>query len=142
MQPRWLPAMRAGIGISVLVLASAALALAWPWGDREYLLAAVWIVYGAFLIWASRRERSGTRLEPDAIVVTSGRRVDRLGHDDILDLRTDRPGEQAWRVQAVLRDGRLLTLLGVPPAELERLRRWHIGGAPRQDNSRQPPYGA
>ena len=31
-------------------------------------------------------------------------------------------------LSAVLADGSLVTLLGVPPSELERLRRWHTGG--------------
>lgn len=127
MQPRWLPALRAGIGGAVMASAVLALVLAWPWRAIEVVLAALWLLYGAFLVWASRRERSGTRLEPDAVVVTSGRDVLRLTRDDILDLRTDLPGERAWRVQAVRRDGRVVTLLAVPPSELGRFRRWHVG---------------
>lgn len=104
-----------------------------------------------FLVWASRRERSGTRLEDDAIVVTSGKEVSRLGRADILDLRTDQPGRRAWRVQAVRRDGQLITLLAVPPEELERLRRWHVAPpdlgqspdperpAPKRPGPPQPP---
>ncbi|OLT40175.1 hypothetical protein BJF86_05025 [Serinicoccus sp. CNJ-927] len=127
MQPRWLPTMRAAIGVAVVLSAVAALALAWPWRVVEVVLALLWLGYGVFLVWASRRERSGTRLEQDALVVTAGREVERLTRADILDLRTDQPGERAWRVQAVHRDGRLITLLAVPPGELDRLRRWHVG---------------
>ncbi len=129
MQPRWLPTLRAAIGGAVIVSAVTALALAYPWRGLEVALVALWGGYGAFLVWASRRERSGTRLEDDAVVVvTSGGRTTRLTRADILDLRTDQPGRRAWRVQAVRRDGRLITLLAVPPAELERLRAWHVGG--------------
>ena len=128
MQPRWLPTLRAGIGVAVLVSAVVALVLAHPWRVLEVVMVAVWAGYGAFLVWASRRERSGTRLEDDAVVVTSGRQTTRLTRADILDLRTDQPGEHAWRLQAVRRDGQLVTLLGVPPSELDRLRRWHVGG--------------
>ncbi|WP_165368450.1 hypothetical protein [Serinicoccus sediminis] len=128
MQPRWLPTLRAGIGVAVLVSAVVALVLAHPWRVLEVVMVAVWAGYGAFLVWASRRERSGTRLEDDAVVVTSGRQTTRLTRADILDLRTDQPGQHAWRLQAVRRDGRLVTLLGVPPSELDRLRRWHVGG--------------
>lgn len=130
MQPRWLPAFRAGLGVAVILSALAALGLLVvqrPWRPGGLVLVAVWCGYGVFLVWASRRERSGTRLEQDQIVVTSGRQVHHLGRHDILDLRHDRPVEP-WRVQAVLRDGTLLTLLAVPPEELERLRRWHVGG--------------
>ena len=128
MQPRWLPTLRAGIGVAVLVSAVVALVLAHPWRVLEVVMVAVWAGYGAFLVWASRRERSGTRLEDDAVVVTSGRQTTRLTRADILDLRTDQPGQHAWQLQAVRRDGRLVTLLGVPPSELDRLRRWHVGG--------------
>lgn len=127
MQPRWLPAFRASIGVAVIVSALAALAATWPWQAPELVLVPLWLGYGAFLVWASRRERSGTRLEDDAIVVTSGRQVHRLTRDDILDLRHDQPAPRAWRVQAVLSDGRVLTLLAVPTDQLERLRRWHLG---------------
>lgn len=126
MQPRWLPTLRAGIGVAVILSAIGALVVAWPWRPLEVGLTSLWAGYGAFLVWASRRERSGTRLEEDAIVLTSGAQVTRLTRDDILDLRTDLPGRHAWRVQAVARDGRLITLLAVPPAELELLRRWHV----------------
>ena len=125
MQPRWLPALRAALGVAIVLSAIAALALAWPWRVIEVVLGALWCGYGVFLVWASRRERSGTRLEDDAIVVTSGSEVTRLTRADILDLRTDQPGERAWRVQAIDSRGRLVTLLAVPPEELERLRRWH-----------------
>ena len=128
MQPRWLPMLRAGIGIAVVVSAVVALVLAHPWRVLEVVMVAVWAGYGAFLVWASRRERSGTRLEDDAVVVTSGRQTTRLTRADILDLRPDQPGQHAWRLQAVRRDGQLVTLLGVPPSELDRLRRWHVGG--------------
>lgn len=128
MQPRWLPAFRAGLGVAVILSALAALVVLIvrerPGG---LVLVAAWCGYGVFLVWASRRERSGTRLEQDEIVVTSGREVHHLRREDILDLRHDRPADP-WRVQAVLRDGTLLTLLAVPPEELERLRRWHLGG--------------
>ncbi|KUG56750.1 hypothetical protein AVL62_11420 [Serinicoccus chungangensis] len=127
-QPRWLPTLRAAIGGAVIVSAVTALALAYPWRGLEIALVGLWGGYGAFLVWASRRERSGTRLEDDAVVVTSGGRTTRLTRADILDLRTDQPGRRAWRVQAVRRDGRVITLLAVPPAELERLRAWHVGG--------------
>ncbi len=130
MQPRWLPILRAGIGVAVVLSAVVALVLAWPWRVIEVFLGLVWLGYGAFLVWASRRERSGTRLEDDAVVITSGRDVQRLTRADILDLRTDQPGGRAWRVQAVRRDGRVVTLLAVPPEELERLRRWHVGARP------------
>lgn len=126
MQPRWLPAFRAGIGVAVLVAALAALAFAYPWRPAELIVVPAWCGYGVFLIWASRRERSGTRLEDDVVVVTSGRQVHRLTRADILDLRHDQPEPHAWRVQAVLRDGQVLTLLAVPPSELGRLRRWHL----------------
>lgn len=128
MQPRWLPTFRAGLGVAVIgsaLVVLAALALVGPWRPGALPLVAAWCGYGVFLVWASRRERSGTRLEADRIVVTSGTEVDRLERQDILDLRHDQPPPHAWRVQAVLRDGRLLTLLAVPPGELERLRRWH-----------------
>ncbi|ANS80114.1 hypothetical protein SGUI_2718 [Serinicoccus hydrothermalis] len=127
MQPRWLPTLRASIGIAVILSAVLALALTWPWRVVEVLLALLWLGYGVFLVWASRREHSGTRLEQDALLVTSGKEVERLTRADILDLRTDQPGRRAWRVQAVHRDGRRVTLLGVPPGELDRLRRWHVG---------------
>lgn len=42
-------------------------------------------------------------------------------------LRAD-PPDGPWRLEAVLRDGQVVTLLGVPPAELERLRGWHVAG--------------
>lgn len=128
MQPRWLPTFRAGLGVAVILsalVALAALSVVGPWRPGALPLVAAWCGYGVFLVWASRRERSGTRLEADRIVVTSGTQVDHLGRQDILDLRHDQPPPHAWRVQAVLRDGRLLTLLAVPPEELERLRRWH-----------------
>lgn len=127
MQPRWLPTLRAGIGVAVLLTLAVMLVLTWPWRLGEVLMALVWVAFGVFLIWASRREHSGTRLEAEAIVVTTGRRPRQLTRDDILDLRTDGPPERSWRVQAVLRDGEVVTLLGVPPGELGRLRRWHVG---------------
>lgn len=130
MQPRWLPTLRASIGVAVVLSAIAALAVSYPWRVLEVLLVTLWAGYGVFLVWASRREHSGTRLEEDAIVITSGADVSRLTRADILDLRTDQPGERAWRVQAVRRDGRLITLLGVPPGELDRLRRWHVSAPP------------
>lgn len=126
MQPRWLPALRASLGVAIVLSAIAALALAWPWRPIEVVLGALWLGYGVFLVWASRREHSGTRLEDDAIVVTSGKDVTRLTRADILDLRTDQPGEHAWRVQAVRSDGRVITLLAVPPRELARLQAWHV----------------
>lgn len=128
MQPRWLPTLRAGLGIAVMLSALVALVLARPWQAGELILVLVWLGYGVFLVWASRRERSGTRLEQDELVVTSGKKVYRLTRADILDLRHDQPAPHAWRVQAVLRDGELLTLLAVPPEELERLRAWHVSG--------------
>lgn len=130
MQPRWLPTLRAGIGVAVVMSAVGALVVARPWRPLELWLALMWASYGFFLIWASRRERSGTKLEPDAIVLTVGKQVTRLTRSDILDLRTDQPGRHAWRVQAVGRDGRIITLLAVPPSELEHLRRWHVGARP------------
>lgn len=126
MQPPWLPALRASIGAAVILSAVAALVLSWPWRSWALLIVPAWMLLGVFLVWASRFERSGTRLEPDAITVVEGRRPRRLERADILDLRPDAPHE-AWRVQAVLRDGEVVTLLGVPPTELERLRRWHLG---------------
>lgn len=126
MQPSWLPRLRAGIGVLVVLSAVAALAVAWPWDSWALLAAPAWLLLGLFLVWASRFEHSGTRLEPDAITVVEGRRPRRLERVDILDLRPD-PPEGAWRLQAVLRDGSSVTLLGVPPGELERLRRWHSG---------------
>lgn len=130
MQPRWVPALRAAIGAFLVLAALAALAIAWPW-DGIDLAMLLWLGLGLFLIWASRAERSGTRLSDDAITVTSGRRVSALTRGDILDLRHDDPANP-WRVQAVLRDGRTVTLLGVPPAELERLRAWHLGRPTRE----------
>lgn len=124
MQPRWVPALRAGIGGVVSVCAIAALALVWPWDGADLLLT-LWLGLGIFLMWASRFEHSGTRIDPDAVSVAVGRRVRRFTRAEILDLRHDRPGEAAWRVQAVLRDGETVTLLGVPPSELGRFRAWH-----------------
>lgn len=132
MQPRWLPTLRAGIGIAVILSAVVALVVAWPWQVIELVLALLWLGYGVFLVWASRRERSGTRLEDDAIVVTSGTDITRLTRADILDLRTDQPGAHAWRVQAICSDGRVITLLAVPPSELERLQAWHVRRASRK----------
>ena len=126
MQPSWVPALRAAIGVAVILSAVVILVVTWPWREWALLIAPAWLAFGVFLVWASRFERSGTRLEPDAITVVEGRRPRRLGRTDILDLRPDAP-EQAWRVQAVLRDGEVVTLLGVPPSELERLRHWHTG---------------
>ncbi len=126
MQPPWLPALRATIGVAVILSAVTVLALSWPWRSWALLIAPVWMLFGVFLVWASRFERSGTRLEADALTVVEGRRPRRLERSDILDLRPDAP-QRAWRVQAVLRDGEVVTLLGVPPSELERLRRWHTG---------------
>ena len=130
MQPRWVPALRAAIGAFLVLAALAALAIAWPW-DGIDLAMLLWLGLGLFLIWASRAERSGTRLSDDAITVTSGRRVSALTPGDILDLRHDDPANP-WRVQAVLRDGRTVTLLGVPPAGLERLQAWHLGRPTRE----------
>lgn len=126
MQPRWLPALRAALGVAVVLGALVALVATRP-GPVGLVVVAAWSAYGVFLVWASRHEHSGTRLQDDAIVLTEGRRVRRLTRADILDVRPDAPGEQAWRVQALLADGSLVTLLGVPPSELERLRRWHTG---------------
>lgn len=126
MQPPWLPALRAAIGVAVILSAVVVLVLTWPWRDWALVIAPVWLLFGVFLVWASRFERSGTRLEADAITVVEGRRPRRLERADILDLRPDAP-QRAWRVQAVLRDGQVVTLLGVPPSQLERLRRWHTG---------------
>lgn len=124
MQPAWVPTLRAGIGVVLALCAVVALVLAWPW-DGIDLGMLLWLGLGIFLIWASRAERSGTRLGDEAITVTSGRTVSTLTREDILDLRHDDP-ERPWRVQAVVRDGRTVTLLGVPPAELARLRAWHL----------------
>jgi hypothetical protein len=126
MQPSWLPALRATIGAAVILSAVVVLAISWPWRNWALLIAPAWMLFGVFLVWASRYERSGTRLDADAITLTEGRRPRRLERKDILDLRPDAP-HGAWRVQAVLRDGEVVTLLGVPPSELERLRRWHTG---------------
>ena len=126
MQPRWLPTLRAALGVAVVLSAVLALALTSP-GPVGLTVVVVWAAYGVFLVWASRHEHSGTRLEEDAIVLTEGRKTRRLTRSDILDLRPDAPGGRAWRVQALLADGSLITLLGVPPSELERLRRWHTG---------------
>ena len=126
MQPRWVPALRAGIGLVVAGTAVVALVLARPWRAPALALILAWLALGVFLVWASRFERSGTRLETDAITVVEGRRPRRLTREDILDLRPE-PPESPWRLQAVLRDGRTVTLLGVPTTELERLRRWHSG---------------
>ena len=126
MQPPWLPALRATIGVAVILSAVVVLVISWPWRNWALLIAPAWMAFGGFLVWASRYERSGTRLEADAITVVEGRRPRRLERPDILDLRPD-SRERPWRVQAVLRDGQVVTLLGVPPSELERLRRWHIG---------------
>lgn len=127
MQPRWLPAFRAAIGVTVVVSAVIALVVVRPWRPLGVALVLAWSGYGLFLVWASRHEHSGTRLEGDVVVLTEGRRVRRLTRTDILDIRPDGPGVHAWRVQALLADGTLVTLLGVPPSELGRLRRWHTG---------------
>lgn len=127
MQPRWLPTLRAGIGVVVALTAVVALVLSYPWRLPAILIIVAWLLLGVFLVWASRFERSGTRLEPDAITVVEGRRPRRLTRADILDLRAD-PPDGPWRLEAVLRDGQVVTLLGVPPAELERLRGWHVAG--------------
>lgn len=126
MQPRWLPTLRAGIGVTIMLSAVLALFFARPWERAAIPVVLAWAGLGLFLIWASRRERSGTLLGAEEIVVTSGRQVHRLTRVEILDLRHDRPEPYAARVQAVLRDGSRLTLLAVPPAELQRLRRWHL----------------
>ncbi|GAA1164622.1 hypothetical protein GCM10009584_01890 [Ornithinimicrobium humiphilum] len=126
MQPAWLPRLRAGIGLAMLLVAVVVLALSWPWRTWALLVIPAWMLLGVFLVWASRFERTGTRLEPDALTVVLGRRPRRLGRADILDVRAD-PPEQPWRLTAVLRDGEVIPLLGVPPTELERLRRWHVG---------------
>ncbi|SOC56061.1 hypothetical protein [Ornithinimicrobium cerasi] len=126
MQPRWVPALRAGIGLLLAGSAVAALVLVRPWRAPALALILAWLALGIFLVWASRFERSGTRLEADAITVVEGRRPRRLTRADILALRGE-PPQAPWRLQAVLRDGRTVTLLGVPPGELERLRRWHSG---------------
>ena len=126
MQPPWLPRLRAALGAAVVLSGVVGLVAAWPWRSWGLLGVPAYLLLGAFLIWASRFERSGTRLEPDAITVVEGRRPRRLERADILDLRPDSPTEP-WRVQAVLRDGEVVTLLGVPPTEVERLRRWHLG---------------
>lgn len=125
MQPPWLPAFRAGIGVFIMLSGVAALVL--TWGELTSLVALVWMAFGAFLVWASRFERSGTRLEPDAITVVAGRRPRRLTRQDVLDLRTDTPTGTSGQVEAVLHDGTVVPLLGVPATELERLRRWHAG---------------
>ncbi len=126
MQPSWLPRLRATLGVLVVLSAVVALVLAWPWRTWALLAVPACLLLGVFLVWASRFEHSGTRLAPDAITVTEGRRPRRLERVDILDLRLDDP-ERPWRVEAVLRDGAVVILLGVPPSELERLRRWHSG---------------
>ncbi|MGO0575396.1 hypothetical protein [Ornithinimicrobium panacihumi] len=130
MQPSWVPLLRAGIGAVLVLTSLVALAIAWPWGGID-LGMLLWLGLGVFLIWASRSERSGTRLIGEEIVVTAGRRVTRLTRADILDLRHDSPDGTPWRVQAVCGDGSLITLLGVPPAELERVRAWHRSPTPR-----------
>lgn len=127
MQPRWLPTLRAGIGVTLILAALVVLVAARPWEWPDLVMVACWAGLGSFLVWASRRERSGTRLTKEEIVLTSGRQVDRLTRQDILDLRHDQPEPHAWRIEAVLADGRRVILLGVPPGELERLRRWHLG---------------
>ena len=124
MQPAWLPALRAGIGVAIAL--SAVVAIVLSWGTLALALAVVWLALGVFLVWASRFERSGTRLTPDALTVTEGRRPRRLTRPDILDLRAAGPEDHPWRLEAVLRDGELVPLLGVPPAELGRLRAWHV----------------
>lgn len=125
MQPAWLPRLRAGIGVAVAVSAVVGLVLAW--GTIAVALMVLWLALGVFLVWASRFEHTGTTLDPDAVTVVEGRRPRRLTREDILDLRTEEPDGLPWRVVAVLRDGQTVPLLGVPPAELERLRRWHSG---------------
>lgn len=125
MQPAWLPRFRAGIGVAVAV--SAVLGLVLAWGTIAVTLMVLWLALGVFLVWASRFEHTGTTLDADAITVVEGRRPRRLTREDILDLRTDEPDGLPWRVVAVLRDGQTVPLLGVPPTELERLRRWHSG---------------
>lgn len=128
MQPRWLPVMRASIGFACVLAATVGLAWTRPWEPVELVMVGIWVSYGVFLIWVSRWERSGTRVEQDAVVVTAGRRVQRLTRADILDLRLDQPPPHAWRVQAVVTSGERVTLLAVPVSELDGLRRWHVGG--------------
>lgn len=123
MQPAWLPRLRAGIGVAVTL--SAVLGLVLAWGTIAVALMVLWLGLGIFLVWASRFEHTGTTLDAGAITVVEGRRPLRLTREDILDLRTEEPDGIPWRLVAVLRDGRTVPLLGVPPAELERLRAWH-----------------
>ncbi len=123
MQPVWLPAFRAGIG--VVIALGAVVAMVLSWGSIAFVLAVACLALGLFLVWASRFERSGTRLTPEALVVTEGRRPRRLTREDILDLRATGPEEHPWRLEAVLREGVVVPLLGVPTTELERLRAWH-----------------
>lgn len=130
MQPSWVPALRAGIGATLILCALIAMAWAWPWRGVDFVLL-IWLGLGAFLVWASRSERSGTRVTPEDITVTIGRRVERLTREDILDLRHDRAEGRARRVQAVVRDGRTVTLLGAPPEALDALRAWHLAAPGR-----------
>lgn len=123
MQPSWLPTLRAGIGVVVILSAVVGLVLAW--GTITVALMVLWLALGIFLVWASRYERTGTSLDQDAITVVEGRRPQRLTRADILDLRAEGPEDNPWRIVAVLRDGQTVPLLGVPVAELDRLRRWH-----------------
>lgn len=123
MQPSWLPTLRAGIGVVLILSAFVGLVLAW--GTIVVALMVLWLALGVFLVWASRYERTGTALDQDAITVVEGRRPQRLTRADVLDLRAEGPADHPWRIVAVLRDGRTVPLLGVPPAELDRLRRWH-----------------
>ncbi|AXH97420.1 hypothetical protein DV701_16050 [Ornithinimicrobium avium] len=123
MQPAWLPTLRAGIGLVVILSAAVGIVLAW--GTIVVALMVLWLALGVFLVWASRYERTGTTLDEGAITVVEGRHPQRLTRAGVLDLRTEGPAEHPWRIVAVLRDGRTLPLLGVPPGELDRLRRWH-----------------
>lgn len=125
MQPGWVPLLRAALGVVIAVSAVAALVLARPSHPAAVVLALATFGLGVFLVWASRFERSGTRLDPDAVTLVEGRRPRRLTRADILDLRGEPADGTPWRVVAVLRDGEEVTLLGVPPTELDRLRRWH-----------------
>ncbi|GAA5168120.1 hypothetical protein [Ornithinimicrobium tianjinense] len=127
MQPRWVPLLRAALGCLIGVSALAALVLARPTHPAAVVLTLAALGLGVFLMWAGRFERSGTRLDPDALTVIEGRRPRRLSRADVLDVRGEPAGGIPWRVVAVLRDGEEVTLLGVPPAELDRLRRWHTG---------------
>lgn len=127
MQPSWVPLLRAGLGVLIMAIGVAALVLSRPW-TAVHLFLLLWVGLGAFLVWASRQERSGTRFDGETLTVVIGRRAHRIAREDVLDLRHDSPDGLPWRIEAIVTDGARVPLLGVPPAELEAMQAWHRAG--------------